>query len=88
MSELLEPAREKLRQVARELAWLPERAAAITRELTAIEVRLVEAGEGAQDDLATLGAMRRALHHVIADHVEPALGALEAIAGEVPEEAG
>lgn len=86
--ELLGPIREKVRQLAHELAWLPERVAAITRDLTEIEERLVEAGEGAQDDLAALGALRRALHRVVRFHIEPAITSLEAAAGEgEPEEA-
>ena len=48
MSEVLEPVREKVRQLAHELAWVPERVAALTRELTEVEERLVAAGEGGQ----------------------------------------
>jgi len=78
-----------LRQLARELAWLPERAAVITRELTEVEARLVEAGESAQGDLAALGAMRRALHRILKVHIEPAIAGLEAAAGHgAPEDAG
>src|SRR4029078_7075326 len=67
MSDALEPAREKVRQLAGELACRRERVAAITRELTEVEARLVAAGEVGKGDLAALGTLRLALHRVIAD---------------------
>lgn len=86
--ELLGPLREKVRRLAHELGWMPERVAVITRELTEVETRLVAAGEGAQDGLAALGVLRRALHRAVRFHIEPAITGLEAAAGEGEPEPG
>jgi hypothetical protein len=77
-----------LRQLARELAWLPERAAVIRLELTAAEARLAAEGEGTPADLEALVAMRKALRNVIGRHVKPAIADLQAAAGHGDTAAG
>ena len=87
--DILDSVREKVRQLAHELTWVPERVAAITQELTEVEGQLIAAGASAQDDLEALGALRRALHRVVRFHVEPAISGLQAAAEyAASEEAG